>query len=277
MIFSIYHFFADLIAKRQAFFTAAELADFPFDKTLLSCKADGVFPDMAIRLSGGGPPFTGGELVELKDSTSGYRIAPFNSTIPCGRKNIADFISGENSVIRTQMEQSGEDVDSLPVRDVFYLVRGRRKDNIKICLVHGYFFETITVANLIRNSIGQALEQAASEKKLTLSQEEKEKFLDILTKQQHFSKTRNVEKSSVSLRFRIMTHAKAEGNILNKNKYPQIGDNTLNLAIPFHDDAELNSIHDAVRQSPLAEVKELQVVFIKHYFNGPFVVFQISL
>jgi len=95
--------------------------------------------------------FTGGELIELKDSIS-YSVSSFNSTIPTRRKDISKIISGENSSVYKQMKKSGNDIYSLPVRDVFYLVRGKKNENVKVCLVSGAFFETISIENLISKS-----------------------------------------------------------------------------------------------------------------------------
>jgi hypothetical protein len=39
-----------------------------------------------------------------------------------------------------------------------------------------------------------------------------------------------------------MTEAKAEGNILNSEKYPQILDNTLNLVLPCNSKNDKNKI-----------------------------------
>jgi hypothetical protein len=88
---SIYHFFKDLVEKKRGFLTVDHLENFPFDNSLLSCRNRGTFPDLAIRLNKGRSRFTGGELIELKDSTS-YSVSSFNSTIPTRKKNIVDFI-----------------------------------------------------------------------------------------------------------------------------------------------------------------------------------------
>jgi len=62
----------------------------------------------------------------------------------------------------------------------------------------------------------------------------KQKLPDPFSEQQPFSRTRNIDAASVRLRFSIMTEVKAGANILNPNQYPQIGDNTLNCAVPCH-------------------------------------------
>ena len=140
MYYSIYHFFRSLVDQKSQFWEIPKLEDFPFDKNLLSCRNLGQFPDIAIRISPVNQLFTGGELIELKDSDS-YTVSSFNSTIPAGRKEIEKIFKGENSVIKQQMEQLGDDIFSLPKREVYYLVRGKNKKKSaqKIALIHGNF------------------------------------------------------------------------------------------------------------------------------------------
>jgi hypothetical protein len=67
-MYSIYHFFKSLVEKKSYFFKAKKLDGFPFDERLLSCRNEGIFPDMAIRLNKDKSIFMGGELIELKDA-----------------------------------------------------------------------------------------------------------------------------------------------------------------------------------------------------------------
>lgn len=80
-MYSIYHFFYSLFQQKHLLKKVKKLDEFPFNENLLSCRNDGVFPDMAIRLNKDRKIFTGGELIELKDSDS-YTVSSFNSTIP---------------------------------------------------------------------------------------------------------------------------------------------------------------------------------------------------
>ncbi|MEW6558510.1 MAG: hypothetical protein AB1349_14370 [Elusimicrobiota bacterium] len=176
------------------------------------------------------------------------------------------------------MEKAGNDTFSLPVRDVFYLVRGKKDKYIKVCLVYGSFFETISVENLISQSFYQVLEERLKESGKEISDELKQTLISILSQQQSFSKVRNVEKSSVKLRFRIMTEVKAEGNILNPKKYPEIKDNTLNFVLPCHNDEEEKSnLKKAEIVFGKTGLKQFNIFKIKHHFNGYFLVLQISI
>ena len=276
-MYSIYHFFRSLVEHKEKFKTIKKLDKFPFEKKLLSCRNDGVFPDMAIRINKDRKIFTGGELIELKDSDS-YTVSSFNSTIPSRSKKIEEIISGENSIIKHQMEEAGNDIASLPVRDVFYLIRGRKKQHTKVCLVYGSFFETISIENLIRQSFSQVLDERLKEIGKDISDELKQTLLSIFSQQENFSKVRNVDKASVKLRFRIMTEVKAEGNILNHTKYPEIKDDTLNFILRCHDDDGEKEVRRKLNEVfTETELKQFNIFKIKHHFNGHFLVLQTDL
>lgn len=276
-MYSIYHFFHSVVVQKDYFRKVKRLDQFPFGKKLLSCQNVGVFPDLAIRLNKNREIFTGGELIELKDSDS-YTVSSFNSTIPSRSKNIGEIITGENSIIQQQMEKAGNDIFSLPIRDVFYLVRGKKKSHIKVCLVYGSFFETISVENLIGQSFSQVLDERLKESGKEMSEEFKRSLISIFSQQQSFRKVRTVEKASVKLRFRIMTEVKTEGNILNSNKYPEIKDDTLNLVLPCHDENQEKDIHNKLSfVFSKNELKEFDIFKIKHHFNGYFLVLQTTV
>jgi hypothetical protein len=274
MTSSIYHFFKDLCLKKDALKTIGKLDDFAFDKDLLSCKRVGQFPDLAIKICKTDELFSGGELIELKDSQS-YTVSSFNSTIPIGKKEIRKIVKSENTDIYQKMTANGDDVFSLPERDVFYLIRGQKNGKVKVTLVHGSFFETVKVKELITNSFRQVLQERLAESKIEIDEKTREILETVFSEQESFSKVRNVENASVKLRFRIMTEVKAEGNILNEKKYPQILDNTLNFVLPSHsaDDDRLNFD----KMELVFGDSEFESFHIKHHFNGNFLVFQVKL
>ena len=281
MTYSIYHFFTDLYQRSDELAWASPFDSFPFDERMLSCVNKGKFPDLAIKLNHDDGLFTGGELIELKDSKS-YSVASFNSTIPTGEKDIRKLVSGTANIIRTQMQEAGNDILSLPVRQVFYLARGKKSPNIKICLSHGKFFETIPVSTLISEAFGQALEERLAELELELSEPMKQALLDIFSEQETFSRTRSIDNASVRIRFRIMTQVEKSANLLNSNQYPEIGDNTLNFAVPCHDEEEerlhMQRMQTAFRQMNLSHLySQMDVFLLQHHFNGNFLIFQTNL
>lgn len=198
---SIFHFFKNLVENKDALKSIARLDDVAFDENLLSCKRVGQFPDLAIRICKDNELFTGGELVELKDSKS-YTVSSFNSTIPTGKKEIDKVFKGKNSEVLRQMIEAGDDVSALPEREVFYLIRGQSKDNSKIVLVHGSFFETVKVSKLISKSFSQVLQETMESGKTKFDDKTKAILETLFSEQTSFSKVRNVENASVKLRFR---------------------------------------------------------------------------
>ena len=282
MAYSIYHFFADLYRKKVEFYSVEKLDSFSFDTQMLSCINIGRFPDLAIKLNHNNHEFSGGELIELKDSRKSYSVASFNSTIPTGEKEIQKLIEGNKNTIRTQMQEAGNDILSLPTRQVFYLIRGRKQANVKVCLTHGKFFETVPVSKLISQSFAQVLEERSNELGESLSAEMGQKLLDMFSEQQAFSRVRNVDNASVKLRFRIMTEVKAGANILNPNQYSQIEDDTLNFAVPCHDETEQNQLQDKMRiafeeMGCVNLFSQMDVFNLQHHFNGNFLIFQANL
>ena len=278
---SIYHFFADLCQKKGEFTSQNPLDTFPFNEDMLSCVNKGKFPDLAIKLNHNAPIFSGGELIELKDSKN-YSVASFNSTIPTGEKDIQGLIEGTENIIRTQMQEAGDNILSLPARQVFYLIRGRKRSAVKVCIAHGKFFETVPVSTLISESFGQALEERLEELDTSLSASMKQKLLDLFSEQETFSRTRSVDNASVRLRFRVMTEVKAGGNILNQNQYPEIDENTLNFAVPCHNEAEqklhIDRMKVAFEQMNLSKLfSQIKIFTLQHHFNGPFLIFQTNL
>jgi hypothetical protein len=272
---SIFHFWKHLSENKIHFPRIKNIADFPFDEDMLSCKNTGIFPGIAIKLNKENATFTGGELIDIKDSKT-YVISSFNSTIPTGGKNIRDIISSDKSAILEQMQKAGDDVFSLETRDVYYFVRGRRKERQKICLVHGSFFETISADDLVRESFAQVLDEGLRDK--DVSSEVWATIKSVLSRQSTFSRVRNVEKASVKLRFRVMTEVKAEGNILNPKIYPEIKDDSLNLVVPYHSDEEKRlAISNAETAMGREFSQALDVFSIKHPLNGWFLVFQVVL
>jgi hypothetical protein len=271
---SIYEFWGTLLSKKARLKKTAGLGEFPYERKVLSyAKTGRGFPNLCVRIDK--ENLTGGELIKIKDRND-YLIAPFKSSIPTGKKKIRDVIPSQNSVIFKQMQEAGDDVYSLEERDVYYLVRGRRRGSQKICLVHGSFFETVKADELIRDSFAQILDEELTGS--DISEEVKDKLKSAFSRQESFSRVRNVEKASVRLRFRIMTEVKQEGNILNSSRYPEIEDDTLNLVVPYHSGEEKAAIHKNIQTVfDEARRKKTRSFSIKHPLNGHFIVYQVGL
>lgn len=265
-MYSIYHFFKDINDKRRYLKLAESFKYFPFDTSLFSFVNKTAFPDMIIRLNKNNTVFTGGEFIELKDSRS-YTMLSFNSAIPTGKKEVKRII---NSHIKKQIEEKGEDINSLTERDVFYLIRGKKNGNVKTCLIHGSFFETVKIDYLISQSFYEyvnELNNTSINRNLRLC------LLELFENVK--ARKPNIKNASVKLRFIPEVEVKAEGNILNPKKYPEIKDDTLNFVLPCHNEKEEKEILN--KAELVFDPGQFNIFKIKHHFNGYFLVFQISL
>lgn len=75
-----------------------------------------------------------------------------------------------------------------------------------------------------------------------------------------------------------MTEVKAEGNILNEKKYPEITDDSLNFIVPCHNQKE----EDLATQKmallyPQDGLSGFTIFKLKHLLNSYFLVFQLPL
>lgn len=277
MTSSIFHLFRELLQELEYLKSDKKLEEFPFKPEMVSCKSKGIFPDVILRLNDSRESLTGGELIECKDSKS-YTVSSFNSTIPVGTKKIKDVISGRNSKIKSQMDAIGEDINSVPNRDVFYFIRGRNKkrgDKIKVCLVHGSFFCTIPVNQLIQESFRQLFESRLKESNFQVKDEARMDLIHLFSEQSTFSQVRTIEQASVRLRFRIMSEVSKEANILNEAQYPIILDDSVNLILPLSEIKTKGYYLNIMRQVfSDKEYNELRVANFKHNFDPPFLLFQ---
>lgn len=221
---SVYHFFARLIERRGYFGQDNKLEDFDFPMYMVAASSSYGFPDFVLR-SNQDSALAGGEFIELKDAKS-YQISSFNSTLPTARKHIDSLAKN----VKSQLIESGENIERAPIRDVFYLVRGiKRTKNFplaKTILVSGDFFETRPIESVLTEAFQQvALASTGSDVEIG----------DLLkgfeVKQSNFASSRSVPNSSITIRFRVMAEVHAKANLMREQEYPQITDNTLTLLV----------------------------------------------
>lgn len=276
-MYSIFVFWQNLVSQKELLRKSQSLAGFPYDYSLFSYAQTGRgFPNFSIKLNKNIFSFSGGELIKLK-SRNNYLITPFKSSIPTGQIKIKSVLDAyPTRRMELQMRDAGDDIFSLEEREVYYLVRGKKGGRQKICLVHGSFFETIEVKELIRRSFAQVLDEKLAGS--NISDEERERLASIFSEQEDFSRVRNVDEASVKLRFRIMTEVKPEGNILNPRRYPEITDDSLNFVIPYHSEDEKQGILQKM-ETVMGKngMSNLKVLDLKHPLNGWFMVFQTTV
>ena len=289
---SVYHFFARLLERRGYFVQDNKLEDFAFPRDMIAAESRSGFPDFVLRTNSDGP-LTGGEFIELKDAKS-YQIASFNSTLPSTTKQVSSLAQN----MQNQLLEAGEDIESVPQRDVYYLVRGIKRTTssplAKTVLVSGSFFETVPVDEVLTGAFEQV---AAASTFGDMDVSEYTRHFDI--QQSNFAETRRVEGSSISVRFRVMAQVDPRANLLNENRYPMIEANTLTLLV--HErrltDPSLASESYAWDEAPkaiqgcsayiyLVEALDdidtalkavVRVSVLRHPMNGPFFMAQASI
>ena len=221
---SVYHFFARLLERRGYFVQDNKLEDFAFPRDMIAAESRSGFPDFVLKTNANGS-LSGGEFIELKDAKS-YQIASFNSTLPSATKLVASLSQN----MKNQLLEAGEDIETVPQRDVYYLVRGIRRTTssplAKTVLVSGSFFETIPVDEVLADAFEQV---ATASTPSDVDASEYTRHFDI--RQSNFAETRRVEGSSISVRFRVMAQVDPRANLLNDGRYPMIEANTLTMLV----------------------------------------------
>ncbi|MCY4217136.1 MAG: hypothetical protein OXC92_09160 [Flavobacteriaceae bacterium] len=288
-ISSIYHFFAHLMCKRGYLIQDNNLEDFPYPEEIIAAKSKSGFPDMVLKINEDSE-LSGGELIEMKSSKS-FQIASFNSTIPTAKKRFEELPKN----IQDRLIHSSQNKKELEYRDVYYLIRGIKQTPSyplsKTILVGGSFFETISVDDLLTKSFNQvAIDSMIDPSALN-------KISSVFkVKQSKFAKTRQIENSSVKIRFRVMTEVDPNANLLNSKIYSMIGDNTLTFLHHESIDSKQKNFYDW--HSVSVEIKncigyrnlnkayndidkdlklDTKVSILHHPLNGPFFIAQASI
>lgn len=274
--------------------TSETLRDVVLPSDIVAAESRGGFPDIVLKINqnDGGP--VGGELVELKDAKS-MSIPSFNSSIPSASKSVDELSAG----LRRRLELQNELDDRLFEREVFYLIRGRDLKSrpaprTKVILVNGGFFETVPTDQLLIGAFGQVAHDATG-KPASLPSE----VFKAFQRQEHFARVRHVEGASVKIRFRVMTEAEAETNLLNHRQFPQFPDDTLSMLVPYRsrydqsmndrtfswltppdeliDTDEYRNLDAALKSLDTDLGQSVTGFVLRHPLNGPFFVVQLPL
>ena len=221
---SVFHFFARLMERRGYFIQDNKLEDFAFPRDMIAAESRSGFPDFVLKTNPEGR-LKGGEFIELKDTKS-YQIASFNSTLPSAAKPVSSLTQN----LKNQLLEAGEDIDAVPQRDVYYLIRGIKRTTssplAKTVLVGGAFFETVPVNEVLTDAFEQV---AAASTAGDADVSDITRNFDI--QQANFAETRRVEGSSISVRFRVMAQVDPRANLLSDARYPMIAANTLTMLV----------------------------------------------
>ncbi|MGQ9722654.1 MAG: hypothetical protein ACUVXA_15185 [Candidatus Jordarchaeum sp.] len=237
------------------------------------------FPDFIFKVRKVGNKFTCGGLLELKDSKGGS-ISSFNSTIPTRTKNLKEIevVNGGDLVLRIASIVDGKSIKReycTSERRCFYLVRTHSKDpdKVKVSIIDGSFFETISKDHLLYQVLLQILHEHIKKKELQIPKstlEQVQKVLSEITDQTIIAASRNIEGASIRPRLRIMAEVHNEGNP-HSSHYPQILEKSFNLILKSTPQTE------KIKNVLLNEIPELKTFTIKHKRNGDHTVLQLRL
>ncbi len=275
-MFSIYHFFAYLLHNRRRLQFVPNLTDFPFPSDPLSFRGKGGFPTLALRFNPGGDP-PGGELLGLKDSSS-YSISTFQSHIPAGAISIDSLGNEKANEIYESMNAAGEDAKSMPIREVFYLIRGQRQCYTKLCLIHGNFFETANTEEVVQFVLGQVFADCLIEDERSIRPEHLDSLSRALAHEVLSNQYRSVKNASVAFRLQVEADVIEKTNILNPDYFPAIRDDTISFIIPYSMDIDFRQRRRYLKSLLTQEEWTAgRKMVITHPFNGDFFVLSYAL
>ncbi len=232
------------------------------------------FPDFMFKSVSQDNQLIGGEILELKDSKGG-NIASFNSTIPTEYKTLKEIerLNGSKGKIVVKIAEIFDENSSNPQwkiykRKCFYLIRTYRgnRDNSKVSIVDGAFFETIPEKTLISSMFQNILNKHAEEYDIPdIVKENAKQVFQYLTDHTLISFSQDIPEASIKPRLRIMAEAKKEGNP-HWNNY-NIPSRTLNLIVKYDNESKI--VKEIVEDSNLP----INTLTVKHQNDGEFLVF----
>jgi len=235
------------------------------------------FPDFILKAKRHNDKLSCGSLLELKDSKGGS-ISSFNSTIPTKYKSLeeVDAINGNNltsKIVRIVDREAKTESFYTYQRNCFYLIRTHKDTSrIKISIVDGSFFETVSKDHLFYQMFLNVLRNHLDKKEVKISSEtltQVEEVLSHITDQTIIAASQVIEKASVRPRLRIMAEVHPEGNP-HSVFYPQILEGSFNLILQTSPAAKMLE-----RELP-KRVQGIRVFPIYHKRNGEHIVFSHS-
>lgn len=275
-MYSIYHFFAYLLHVRGRFRFVPNITKYPFPAEPMSYQDKTGFPSLVLRLNPGGDP-PGGEMIGIKNSRA-YSIARFRSHVPAGAMSIDSLGLDKAKDLYKSMKSAGEGAESMRVRDVYYLIRGKHSGYTKVCLVHGSFFETVKVEKVVRLALRQVLTDCLDEDKRTVRPELTDAISRVMTQEIFSQQFRRVKNATLAFRLDVSADVIKKANLLSPKYYPAIRDDTLSFVVPYRLDEDFRERRRHLK-SVLSEEEWLagRKMVLKHPMNGDFFVLSYSL
>ncbi|MCY4537711.1 MAG: hypothetical protein OXE52_05710 [Chloroflexi bacterium] len=274
-MYNIYHFFAFLINVRKLMLNKSKMTKWNYSQRSLSYFSTTGFPTMALRLNPRGNP-PGGELIGFMESKT-YVVPPFKSHIPAGALSIASLGHKKASAVDRQMRSNGEDWRWLPMRDVYYLIRGRRFGHTLVCLVHGSFFETVTCEQTVRKALDQVLADYGDNEKQRFTPVALDSMSRMLSREISSNRLRQIANTTVDFRLNIRVEVAHEVNILDWAYYPEIKNDSINLVIPYRSKDDFRVAWHYLKTVLAEEWTAGKKHIVQHPFNGKFFVLSYDL
>ena len=272
---NIYHFFRSLVDIRPAFLNESKMVKWVSGSCVSSYFSRTGFPTMALRLKPCAIP-TGGELIGLMESKT-YCVPSFKSHIPAGALSIESLGHKKTSAIARQMRSNGEDWRWLPVREVYYLIRGRRFSSTIVCLVHGSFFETVNCEQMVRKTLDRVLVDYGDQDKQRFTPAALDSLARMLSREIFSDRLRKVANTTVEFKLRIRAEVAHEVDILDWAYYPEIKNDSINLVIPYRSEDDFRCAWQYLKRALGEEWAKGQKHIIQHPFNGKFFVLSFAL
>lgn len=189
--------------------------------------------------------------------------------IPTGQQDIRQLGLSDAEFNQLKTTTTGDETFSLPIRDVYYLVRGKRNNRQKVCLVHGKFFETI------RSIFLGVLEDHIRDVGLSLTGDVKAALTDLFSQPNILTQARSVNDATVNVAFRVEVEPAENLNLLDKAYYPEIVDDSLNFIVPIpNTDTHESHIKYMKHVLSSTEFAKLNIFRIAQDATGEFLVFQ---
>lgn len=244
----------------------------------------GRFPDFVLEFRSTGL-LGDGAIIELKDA-QGEQIASFNSTLPERRKDLRSLSRHVKKAVEWYQKTIGTPLNLLQPnpRDCFYIVRTwhHHKKQVRISIVEGSFFTTITTEDLLKGLWLELMREAG----LDTSEESTLKVVKGLSRlsRDQIAKTRRIENASVKPRLRVMAEVEPDGN---PHTYREVPDRSVNLIFQHNHCGkanELDIITEMFRQDHIdaqitngtLKINNLEVSLrhLQHKRNGRYPVIQ---
>ncbi len=276
-MYSIYQFFAYLLENRECLREMRKLSDFCLRHKPFAYQSACGFPNLVMQYEASRPPY-GGEIVGFMDSDS-FSVPSFVSHIPTGAISLNALPQDIANHIRRQIKTLNPETQLPALHEVYYLLRGKRNNRTKVCLVHGSFFGPPSTDQLVEKALAQVASDFLNDNDLkTVDPDAVEWLARALSREVLPSRSHSVPNASVSFRLEVVANVIEDSNILCSDGFPAVEADTLSFVFPRSLDSEFRERFAGLRHSLLwSQLRVARGQSIQHPFNGKFFVLSYAL